>query len=240
MNDTEESKLKNTTNNLLNIVEPATLLTITIGLAYFIGWSYTDFYCHRIGSSHLSLNLPTTYYLIQGFTGAIFLSFLINFFQIHSKDAPKTFLGSFLINSIAIGSIIMNFIYDLFFYNLTFYSLLFIFIPLILIIGLSYFQKSIVHFVFEKHSLGIRYLVLVAVFFLIIFKSYLTGTHAAENTIEGKSGIIINLFGKESLPLEIEGKPFILILHNDAKYFVVEKAIPAPENPTVYIIPDDK
>jgi hypothetical protein len=67
------------------------------------------------------------------------------------------------------------------------------------------------------------------------------GDTLGKKTIEGRypntSGITFAWKGEA--PSDIEGKQLLLILHHEDKYYVVEKAIPAPESPRVYIVPDE-
>lgn len=70
------------------------------------------------------------------------------------------------------------------------------------------------------------------------------GEDSAEKLIEGDLPHLstINFCLNESSPIfeEMGGKELILIIHQEGKYYIVNKQKPAPENPKVYIIPDDQ
>ena len=57
----ESTKGENSTDltkSFLRFLEPATILTVTIGAVYYLGWQYVDGYFRRIGINHLSLTCP--------------------------------------------------------------------------------------------------------------------------------------------------------------------------------------
>jgi hypothetical protein len=87
-------------------------------------------------------------------------------------------------------------------------------------------------------------MVLIIILFLLISSNMACyfGEQHGKRLVEGEKNdvFMINFSWKENPPKDIEGKELILIIHQDGKYYVVNKQKPAPEYPEVYIIPDDQ
>lgn len=85
---------------------------------------------------------------------------------------------------------------------------------------------------------------LAIVIFLIIFLMIpmIVGEYHAKQLIEGDEDqlFMINFSWKEKSPKDIDGKELMFIIHQEGKYYVVNKQKPAPQYPEVYIIPDEQ
>lgn len=227
-------------NFLTRVIEPATLLTVTIGGAYFLGWIQIESYCYRIGLSHVSLNLPTTYYLIQGYLGAFVLSFTINLYQWKGEEPPESRPLALLVNFSSLGGLFLLLIFGLFTYTGFFWPILIVFAILFSVSFVcSLSMISLPNLLLKNHSVGKSYLLFIFCFAFLSLNSYVSGIHSAERTLEGKSGIAITLNGIDDLNQQLAGKDLILVLHNDSTYFVVERSTVAQSHPNVYVIPDE-
>ncbi|MCK5661340.1 MAG: hypothetical protein KAH86_08265 [Methanosarcinales archaeon] len=83
--------------------------------------------------------------------------------------------------------------------------------------------------------------IIIIIFLLASAISGFIGNAHAKNLIAGDRGdtFFINFSWKDEPTKEIDGKELILIIYNEHKYYVVAKQKPAPNNPEIYIIPDD-
>ena len=86
-----------------------------------------------------------------------------------------------------------------------------------------------------------RTMYIIVIILLIASSSGYIGSMHAKDLIEGDRGdaFFINFSWKDEPTKEIVDKELILIIYNDHKYYVVAKQKPAPNNPEIYIIPDD-
>lgn len=117
----------------------------------------------------------------------------------------------------------------------------------LIVIPLSYsIKKDFKEFQKRVQSTFTIFMILFSfmiLFLLISFCSSLfVGDYHAKSLVEGEIGdlYMINFSWKENPPKEIEGKELMLIIHQESKYYVVNRQKPAPEYPEVYIIPDDQ
>ena len=91
------------------------------------------------------------------------------------------------------------------------------------------------------HIHGTIYIIVMILLLASALSGYIGHAHA-EDLIEGDRGdtFFINFSWKDEPTKEIDGKELILIIYNEHKYYVVAKQKPAPNNPEIYIIPDDQ
>ena len=84
-------------------------------------------------------------------------------------------------------------------------------------------------------------IILIFLLLSLIISCYL-GDQCAKKVVEGEADkvFMINFSWKENPPKDMEGKELILIIHQEGKYYVVNKQKPAPKYPEVYIISDDQ
>ena len=173
---------------LSKFIEPTVILTLSIGIAYFLGWIYTLNYFRRFGIQLESLSLSAIDYLSNAIHVGIFILSLCIIFYWRYKDAPKGYIKQYVCH------IHKNYMY-----------------------------------------------IIVIILLMVPVFSGIVGCENAKNLIEGDRSdtLFVNFSWKDEPTKEIDGKDLILIIYNDHKYYVVAKQKPAPNNPEIYIIPDD-
>jgi len=81
----------------------------------------------------------------------------------------------------------------------------------------------------------------ILILMIFILAAALLGSYHAKKLGEGTLSDVIGIeFKTKRTFTEIDNKKLILILHNEGKYFVVEKQNPLPEYPNVFILPDEQ
>ncbi|HVE55998.1 MAG TPA: hypothetical protein VNB22_04165 [Pyrinomonadaceae bacterium] len=235
------------TRNWFRFIEPASILTLMIGAIYYIGSSYFDSYFNRLGINHLSVELPTAVYLKHGYLATLLLWGVgAALYASHSQYKNKSgkqfkWLVIFAFNLI-LPTVFLAVAYDSFVRYFGFsVFLIFTLLVLIAVIFLTY-QKKPITGIFNAHPIMRTFVLILLAFAFLTFTAFTFGRIAGTRTIEGNHNLepaFIKFQWKETPLTELEGKRLILILHNDDKYFVVEHQNPAPENPRVYIVPDD-
>jgi hypothetical protein len=69
---------------------------------YYLGWLHVDSYLTRLGINHLSLSLPTTYYLKQGYLSVSAAMAFINLFAWYQRPAPKDRVEAAVTNTLVV------------------------------------------------------------------------------------------------------------------------------------------
>ncbi len=242
-----KNNLPEPTKTALNFLEPATILTLMIGAVYFLGWTYMDGYFRRVGINHLSLNLSTTYYLQQGYLAATAFLVLLNVFHLYrdesaKKDVEVKRVEAFVPNlSILIVIVLLFFPYPRVSPHSFIYFLMTI-IPVLLILAISTWRKSSIFHIFSKLSWLGRFFITLFIFSLLTLHALNRGARDGKWAVEGKGSggtSLVSFVWKDTSPTELEGKQLILIIHDQERYYVVERVDPAPDYPYVFIIPDD-
>jgi hypothetical protein len=222
-------------------LERATILTISIGALYYLGWLQVDSYLRRIGINHLSLNLPTTHYLRQGYLAVSITLLFVNLFSSQEQPAPKNKRDALLINLILLPLLIFVLFPNSSLSRQQYYFNLFVLGIVILPLVVATFRRQSVFHIPPSLNLIHRILLLLFVFALLSVRAMNEGDLRGKKAIEGNSSEVsgITFVWNNEIPADIEGKQLILILHHEDKYYVVERASPAPVHPRVYIVPDD-
>jgi hypothetical protein len=224
-------------------VEPATLLTLSIGAVYYVGWSYMDGLFHRIGLHHLSFELSTTQYLRIGFLSILIAAIILSvFFRADINIEPKTRVQAFFLNLpiIPIGGLCVYYLYRS--KHTPAFSLaiaggiaiVFIFI------GSTLHKKPFMPKKMFESSTARIMLVLVA-YYIVIALAYEEGEMFGQKTLEGSlyDTSVINFTWKDAPIADLEGKQLILLMYKDSKYYVAQKESPAPDFPRVYIVSEE-
>jgi len=228
-------------STIIKYLEPATLLTISLGAVYYLGWIQVDSYLRRIGINHHSLNLPSTYYLRQGYLAVSISLILINVVAWNKRPARDTVKDAILLNLIPLLLLILMLFPDASLSRQQYYfNLAFLVMVLVLLICLTVVRKSAVHLLLSP-SLFYRFGFALTVFTILGVRAMNVGDLNGKLAVEGRSSEVsgITFVWKDTIAPDIEGKQLVLILHNEGKYYVVERATTAPAHPRVYVVPDD-
>jgi hypothetical protein len=237
--DPNRTSATQSTSPLLNYLEPATILTVSIGAVYYLGWLQVDSYLRRIGINHLSLNLPTTHYLKQGYLAVSIALIFVNFLG-WSREAPKSWREALVSNLVVFTFLTLLLLPFGVSRQQYYFVVIFLVLVAIALAFATWTKRSLVQIAFQP---GLRYrlLFLVLLFSLLSVRAMNDGEQQAKRAIEGKGfeTSAITLVWKADAPKEVIGKELILILHHENRYFVVEKTSPAPAHPNVFVLPDE-
>jgi len=245
MNDNDiEPKIKDNSNilsnyNLSKILESALVIAVVTAMFYFFGWAYTDGFLHRIGLSSRLIEFSTTYYIKDSYLGVFFAILLYGVSYHLTKDVKNLTTKVFLRN-------IFILILGLFFFFLAFnggikelfwFLIIFGFILIVVYISISVKQFELL-----PNSLKGKITLGLLILFLSSVIAWIIGHYHAEQAIEGKSVGVpqIQLKAKQDIPQMNSESKYILLFHNDNKYFITKQEFVAPESPVVFVIPDDE
>ena len=234
-------------STLFRFIEFSSVVGMITASLYFVSYGYYDSFFGSLSLPHMGLNLPSIFYFQDMWRvwllGLIFIS--VSFIGV--KEPPVTIaqviIGNLVPILIALGGIIwcLPKIFDInYSYIASFGFISLLFSLFFLTVDSSKKKWSLAYF-FYSSGLIVR-LILIAVFiFFMFWIAGIMGSFDAQRLVAGDlpGSQIITLDLKE-LNNNIQNKSFILVLHYNNEYYMVEKNIPVPEYPLMYIIPDDQ
>jgi hypothetical protein len=236
MNKDNSSNLEKEVN-IDKYLQPALLIALITAISYYIGYSYTSGYLGRLGIKHEFIEFTATYYFLKSIIG-VTIGFIILFFIWFYKrsDTQNKIFRSALDNifSLIVAAIL---IYQGILEENN--SLFILSAFLILFYFISVYDKSIINF--KSNPFAIIGIGFICISLMSSIASFF-GRNDAISTIEGRGiGItFIKIKTKANIDILDNTKNFILIMHNDKKYYIIEKRTPASLNPLIYVIPDDQ
>lgn len=238
-------KLRDASPSLMSLLDAATVLTASVGIAFGFGWLRTEGYWHRLGYDHISLALPTTYYLFNGFLFFGLIATVVMLIRTKETPRPTTRGGTLFDNSLlGTGTLVLYAIITSAFGNFSSRNATIIGVVIFAAVsGLSWFRISIPNFIGQMLSPGPdRPTAIVMLLSLGIVMgmgaSIQLGRASAERRLTGKGGERIKFVFKEPQS-ELEGKEFLLLLHIEEKYYVAEPHDPPSPEPQLFVIPDE-
>lgn len=243
-NNDIESKSKDNNNTLNNynlgkFVESALLIAIFTAVFYCFGWAHTDGFLRRLGLTNKLIEFSNTYYIMDSYLGIglALLFYFVGHYGTGNIENRKlqAFRRNIFILFYALVILFLSFQDDAkeMFYFLVGFS--------ILSVGI-YLFTSINQYDLLPNSLIGKFGLGIIIFLSSLVGVAILGMYHAKYTIEGKLSTVtqIQLKTKQDIPqINLENK-YILLFHNDNKYFITKQENIAPEFPIVYIIPDDE
>lgn len=229
-------------SNVSKLIEPATILALTIGAVYYLGWNYVDGYCQRIGLNHESMDFPTPYYVRYGFLSILSSWVVISPIFLQGVTNPKSRLKALLVNIpiLITGVLIILFAKLGSTSKLQAYMgfLYFSFVVLILIV--LYLVWEVKTFGLYSDHPAVRLAIIFLLYLYITPIAVALGENKGKALIEGETydALAINFVWESDPIMEVECNDMILLLHKGEKFYVVKKEKPAPAFPTVFIVPD--
>lgn len=215
-------------------LQPALLITLVTAFCYYIGYSYTSAFFNRFGIQNKFIDLPTSYYLMESSSSIILGIVIIYFLYFYKTEDLK--IKRFKENAyIFIFSVLYLYqaIIERSYFNLGISVLLLLWFIILIYINKPYEFKGFIG----------KIIIVCMAIPLMSSLSSLLGRQHAKQTIEGSGPGIIFVKMKTKTNVSDINKndnKFILIIHNDKKYYLVKQENPAPLNPLVYVIPDDQ
>ncbi len=224
-------------------IEPASIVTLTVGALYFIGWSYTDGYLGRIGIHHDSLDLATSFYLKQGYWAISVCWLIFVAFYLGMREKPKTRVEAFGSNLVIMATV--PFLIGIAMYvssSVEFYILILISLLLLTAAAVLSLRKQSIIYKLRMLSLVTQIFILIFFFVVSVYLAISLGEIRGIKIIEGTSydSLKISFSWKEAPPAELGGGDLMLVIYRDGKYYVVKKEQPAPRLPKVYVIYDEQ
>ena len=222
-------------------IEPATIITLTIGAVYYVGWSYTNGYFERLGIQHDSLEFPTSFYLMRGFlpvlVSAIVVYWAFSGTRVSKQTRANAAQGNVPILLLAALLLLEGFTKP----SVRIYLFAAAGLILVAFIMCSWQKTSLSQRIQKSPPLGRIFILLMLIAVSVVTANFL-GQHDAARSVEGalRNGVLVRFAWKGEVRPELENKAFVLILHRDGKYYVVGLESPAPEFPKVYIVPDEQ
>ncbi len=234
-------------NTLSRFIEFTSVLTLITASLYFIGYGYYDSFFGRLSLPHMGLNLPTIFYFQEMWRVWLLGIIIISSSFLWAKEPPITtvqvIFGNLTLIIIAIGGILwyLPMVFDKNNSYIGTYGVVsFVFVLFFLTVHASKHHWSLAHF-FYSSGLIIRIILTGGFIFFMFWIAGIMGSFDATRLAAG------DLPNSQEITLELkepnndlQNRSFILVLHYDDKYYLVEKSIPIPEYPLLYIIPDDQ
>lgn len=93
--------MKKENSQFVKYIEPAIIVTVLTVAMYWLGWSYVEGFCGRIGINHDSLDLPTVFYLREAMWGVLIgvpiLIFSLTEVEKSSQSVMHSFKGNLVV-----------------------------------------------------------------------------------------------------------------------------------------------
>lgn len=215
---------------LLRYIEPATLVTVTIGAIYLIGWFFSLSYYNRLNINSFFYDFTLLYHFKMAFL-PIYISGFILVISLSGKS-NNTKISAFRRNLIYLfcGMLIIVFGIRM--------DVLLLTISGALILVIIFYVSMKKHSIFDTSNKS-NLITLFVIFFVttIMFAGFL-GDIVAQNHAEGKYIIVFDWKGES--PKEIGGKDLVLIDIREGNYYVIERQKTVNEQSEVYLIPKNR
>jgi len=241
-NENKKDTKKNALNNI-SVLEPALIIAIITFILFLIGHAYTNAYLNRLGFNIFDLDFPVTFYMSRSETPLIIGLIFIIISLVSSYKYQKNTLRAFLSNIFLLLPII-TYIYYLVDLKLGLLYYFTIIISVISILGYLIFSIAKISLMtpFWKASNYKKLVVMLSLILALYPLASTLGAVRARLCGEGKLnyGKKIEFVLNISESTEIEDKYMILVLHYGNIFYAVEKQVPLPPHPTLYLIPESR
>jgi hypothetical protein len=222
-------------------LESTAILTLAIGAVYYVGWTYADAYFTRMGIPHLALDLPTTYYLKNGYLAIASLTIVI--YSLYINRLPNQNKREAIATNVLLFITIAVWLFPSRVGSKVYFYLAIGQIGLFFLVAVIASLKGVsVVPALTPNTITKVIFFAYFTFGVITLNAYIIGDRTAGQILEGRTSdaYFIKFTWKETAPAEIGDSELIFIIHNKDRYYVVKKERPASAKPRVFIVLDEQ